>query len=43
VVVVDVRDILSFSKAVLTMGPSVLTVARVLLETSPHGNKIAAI
>ena len=43
VMVFDIRDILSFSKVVLTADPPVLTVARVLLDSSVHGNKIAAI
>jgi hypothetical protein len=43
VAVVEIRDIISCSKAVQTMDQSVLTLARVLLDTSPHGNKIAAI
>jgi hypothetical protein len=41
--VFDIRDILSFSDAVVTVDPPVLIVARVLLDSSVHGNKIAAI
>jgi hypothetical protein len=41
--VFDIRDILSLPDAVVTTDPPVLTVARVLLDSWVHGNKIAAI